>query len=98
VLRFSLHVLGSLDCAIGLDDFRVLNKDGLRFKDELARHKLLDAIGDLFMCGPSTSSKNRTSIYPNTNRDIYRKGISQLVCTANHGHVIITQRTNLQLL
>jgi UDP-3-O-[3-hydroxymyristoyl] N-acetylglucosamine deacetylase len=42
---------GSLDCAVGLDDFRVLNKDSLRFQDEFVRHKLLDAIGDLFMCG-----------------------------------------------
>jgi UDP-3-O-[3-hydroxymyristoyl] N-acetylglucosamine deacetylase (EC 3.5.1.-) len=42
---------GSLDCAIGLDDFRVLNEDGLRFDDEFVRHKMLDAIGDLFMCG-----------------------------------------------
>ena len=42
---------GSLDCAIGLDDFRVLNEDGLRFEDEFVRHKMLDAIGDLFMCG-----------------------------------------------
>ena len=42
---------GSLDCAIGLDDFRVLNEEGLRFEDEFVRHKMLDAIGDLFMCG-----------------------------------------------
>ncbi len=42
---------GSLDCAIGLDDFRVLNEDGLRFEDEFVRHKMLDAIGDLYMCG-----------------------------------------------
>lgn len=42
---------GSLECAIGLDDFRVLNEDGLRFDDEFVRHKMLDAIGDLFMCG-----------------------------------------------
>lgn len=42
---------GSLDNAIVLDDYRVLNEDGLRFKDELVRHKMLDAIGDLFMCG-----------------------------------------------
>ncbi|MXP67192.1 UDP-3-O-acyl-N-acetylglucosamine deacetylase [Pantoea sp. Aalb] len=41
----------SLDCAIGLDDFHVLNADGLRFKDEFVRHKMLDAIGDLFICG-----------------------------------------------
>ena len=42
---------GSLDNAIVLDNYRVLNEDGLRFKDELVRHKMLDAIGDLFMCG-----------------------------------------------
>ena len=42
---------GSLDNAIVLDDYRILNEEGLRFKDELVRHKMLDAIGDLFMCG-----------------------------------------------
>ncbi|MGL9773108.1 MAG: UDP-3-O-acyl-N-acetylglucosamine deacetylase [Sodalis sp. (in: enterobacteria)] len=42
---------GSFDCAIVVDDYRVLNEDGLRFEDEFARHKTLDAIGDLFMCG-----------------------------------------------
>ncbi|WP_225639286.1 UDP-3-O-acyl-N-acetylglucosamine deacetylase [Candidatus Profftia sp. (ex Adelges kitamiensis)] len=42
---------GSLDCAIVVDDYRVLNTDGLRFSDEFVRHKMLDAIGDLFMCG-----------------------------------------------
>ena len=42
---------GSLDNAIVLDDYRILNEDGLRFKDELVRHKMLDAIGDLYMAG-----------------------------------------------
>lgn len=42
---------GSFDCAIVVDDYRVLNDDGLRFEDEFVRHKMLDAIGDLFMCG-----------------------------------------------
>lgn len=42
---------GSFDCAIVMDDYRVLNEDGLRFEDEFVRHKMLDAIGDLFMCG-----------------------------------------------
>lgn len=42
---------GSLDNAIVLDDYRILNEDGLRFKDELVRHKMLDSIGDLYMCG-----------------------------------------------
>lgn len=42
---------GSMDCAIVVDDYRVLNEDGLRFEDEFVRHKMLDAIGDLYMCG-----------------------------------------------
>lgn len=47
----NLALGGSFDCAIVVDDYRVLNEDGLRFEDEFVRHKLLDAIGDLFMCG-----------------------------------------------
>ncbi|WP_407331448.1 UDP-3-O-acyl-N-acetylglucosamine deacetylase [Enterovibrio sp. 27052020O] len=42
---------GSFDCAIVLDDYRILNEDGLRFDNELVKHKVLDAIGDLYMCG-----------------------------------------------
>lgn len=42
---------GSLDNAIILNDEGVMNKDGLRFKDEFIRHKLLDAIGDLYLAG-----------------------------------------------
>jgi UDP-3-O-[3-hydroxymyristoyl] N-acetylglucosamine deacetylase len=42
---------GSLDNAIVLDDFRILNEDGLRYQDEFVRHKILDAIGDLYLLG-----------------------------------------------
>ncbi|WP_434358396.1 UDP-3-O-acyl-N-acetylglucosamine deacetylase [Parasalinivibrio latis] len=42
---------GSFDCAIVLDDYRILNEDGLRFDKEFVKHKVLDAIGDLYMCG-----------------------------------------------
>jgi len=38
---------GSLDNAVVIDDFRIINEDGLRFKDEFVRHKVLDFIGDL---------------------------------------------------
>jgi len=44
---------GSIDNAIVLDDFRVLNEDGLRYEDEFVRHKILDAIGDLYLAGRS---------------------------------------------
>ncbi len=42
---------GSLDNAIVMDEYRVLNSDGLRYADELVKHKLLDAIGDLYLAG-----------------------------------------------
>ncbi len=42
---------GSLDNAIVIDDFRILNEDGLRYKDEFVRHKILDFIGDLAILG-----------------------------------------------
>lgn len=42
---------GSFDNAIVLDDYKILNEDGLRFDNELVTHKVLDAIGDLYMCG-----------------------------------------------
>ncbi len=41
----------SLDNAIVLDEYRVLNEDGLRFDDEFVRHKILDAVGDLYLMG-----------------------------------------------
>jgi UDP-3-O-[3-hydroxymyristoyl] N-acetylglucosamine deacetylase len=44
---------GSLDNAVVLDDYRVLNEDGLRFRDEFVRHKILDAVGDLYLLGAS---------------------------------------------
>jgi UDP-3-O-[3-hydroxymyristoyl] N-acetylglucosamine deacetylase len=42
---------GSLDNAIVMDEYRVLNADGLRFDDEFVKHKVLDAIGDLYLLG-----------------------------------------------
>jgi UDP-3-O-[3-hydroxymyristoyl] N-acetylglucosamine deacetylase len=42
---------GSLDNAIVMDDYRVLNSDGLRYEDEFVKHKVLDAIGDLYLLG-----------------------------------------------
>ena len=42
---------GSLDNAVVLDEYRVLNSDGLRYTDEFVKHKVLDAIGDLYLVG-----------------------------------------------
>ena len=44
---------GSLDNAVVVDDFRILNREGLRYEDEFVKHKILDAIGDLYLLGYS---------------------------------------------
>jgi len=44
---------GSLDNAIVLDEYRIINNDGLRYEDEFVKHKVLDAIGDLYVLGHS---------------------------------------------
>lgn len=49
--QHNLALGGNLDNAIVLDDFRVLNEDGLRYEDEFVKHKILDAIGDLYLLG-----------------------------------------------
>lgn len=49
----NLALGGSMDNSIVLDDYRVLNEDGLRYEDEFVKHKILDAIGDLYLLGRS---------------------------------------------
>lgn len=49
----NLALGGSLDNAVVVDDYRVLNEDGLRYEDECVKHKILDAIGDLYLLGHS---------------------------------------------
>jgi len=48
---------GSMENAVVLDEYKVLNREGLRFADELARHKVLDAVGDLFLLGHRVRGK-----------------------------------------
>lgn len=51
-LRSKNLALGaSMDNAVALDDYRVVNPDGLRYDDEFVRHKILDAVGDLYLIG-----------------------------------------------
>jgi UDP-3-O-[3-hydroxymyristoyl] N-acetylglucosamine deacetylase len=61
---------GSLDNAIVMDEYRVLNADGLRYADEFVKHKVLDAIGDLYLaghrCWPPTAPTSRAT--PSTTR------------------------------
>ena len=49
----NLALGGNLENAIVLDEYRILNEDGLRYEDEFVKHKILDAIGDLYLLGHS---------------------------------------------
>ncbi len=49
----NLALGGSLDNAVVLDEYKVMNEDGLRYKDEFVKHKILDAVGDLSLLGRS---------------------------------------------
>lgn len=51
---------GSLDNAVVLDDYRVINSEGLRFEDEFVRHKILDTIGDVSLLGYEIAGKITT--------------------------------------
>jgi UDP-3-O-[3-hydroxymyristoyl] N-acetylglucosamine deacetylase len=49
----NLALGGSVNNAIVVDEYRVLNEDGLRYEDEFVKHKILDAVGDLYLLGHS---------------------------------------------
>lgn len=84
---------GSLDNAIVLDDYSVLNEDGLRFADEFVRHKVLDFIGDMAMMGTQLQGhftvhcsghtlNNQFLRAINENADIYLEEVSLSEATA----------------
>ena len=59
----NLALGGTLENAIVLDDSKVLNEGGLRYEDEFVKHKILDAIGDLYLLGPQPDRRiQRTQI------------------------------------
>ena len=49
--QMNLALGASMDNTVVMDDFRILNEDGLRYEDEFAKHKILDAVGDLYLLG-----------------------------------------------
>jgi UDP-3-O-[3-hydroxymyristoyl] N-acetylglucosamine deacetylase len=53
----NLALGGSMDNAVVLDDFKVLNPNGLRYDDEFVKHKILDAVGDLYLLGRNAIGK-----------------------------------------
>lgn len=53
IRKHNLALGASLDNAVVLDEFKIVNQDGLRYNDEPVKHKILDAIGDLYLLGHS---------------------------------------------
>ena len=51
LLENNLALGASLDNVIAIDDYRILNEDGLRYTDEIVKHKILDAVGDMYLLG-----------------------------------------------
>ncbi|RLM52656.1 UDP-3-O-[3-hydroxymyristoyl] N-acetylglucosamine deacetylase, partial [Halobellus sp. Atlit-31R] len=69
---------GSLENAIVMDEYRILNADGLRYEDEFVRHKILDAIGDLYIVGhPLLASYTAHKSGHVLNNELLRKLLAQ---------------------
>ena len=72
---------GSLDNAIVLDDDRVINDDGLRYGDEFVKHKILDAIGDLYLLGhPLIGTFSAHKSGHGLNNGLFRELVDQTSC------------------
>jgi UDP-3-O-[3-hydroxymyristoyl] N-acetylglucosamine deacetylase len=72
---------GSLDNAVVIDDFRILNEDGLRYKDEFVRHKILDFIGDLSL---SQSPVIGHFVVKKSGHFLNQKMLTQLMASKKH--------------
>ena len=69
---------GSLDNAIVMDEYRVLNSDGLRYEDEFVKHKVLDAIGDLYLLGhPLIGAFQRLQVRPRAQQPLAARSCSK---------------------
>ena len=69
---------GSFENAIVMDEYRILNQDGLRYEDEFVRHKILDAIGDLYLVGhPLLASYTAHKSGHALNNDLLRALLAQ---------------------
>jgi len=77
----NLAIGGSMDNAIVLDDYRVLNQDGLRYEDEFVKHKILDAIGDIYQLGhPVIGAFHGYKSGHALNNELARKLLKQTDC------------------
>ena len=77
---------GSLDNAVVLDDYHVVNPDGLRYPDEFVKHKMLDAVGDLYMNGHSILGQFRAF---KTGHALNNKLLRALLCDEANYEVVV---------
>lgn len=77
---------GSVDNAIVVDDYRILNEDGLRYEDEFVKHKVLDAIGDLYLLGNSLIGEFRAH---KSGHALNNKSLRQLISQRDAWEVVI---------
>lgn len=76
---------GSLNNAIVLDETKIINSEGLRYPDEFVRHKMLDAIGDLYLCNHNLVGSYRAY---KSGHDLNNKLISKLLASENAYEVV----------
>jgi len=76
---------GSMDNAIVVDQYRVLNEDGLRYEDEFVKHKVLDAIGDLYLLGNSLIGEFRAH---KSGHALNNKSLRQLISQPDAWEVV----------
>jgi UDP-3-O-[3-hydroxymyristoyl] N-acetylglucosamine deacetylase len=76
---------GSVDNAIVVDDYRILNEDGLRYEDEFVKHKVLDAIGDLYLLGNSLIGEFRAH---KSGHALNNKSLRQLISQKDAWEVV----------
>jgi UDP-3-O-[3-hydroxymyristoyl] N-acetylglucosamine deacetylase len=76
---------GSMDNAIVVDEFRILNEDGLRYEDEFVKHKMLDAIGDLYLLGNSLIGEFRAH---KSGHALNNKSLRQLISQTDAWEVV----------
>lgn len=76
---------GSVDNAIVVDEYRILNEDGLRYEDEFVKHKILDAIGDLYLLGNSLIGEFRAH---KSGHALNNKSLRQLIAQKDAWEVV----------
>src|SRR5690625_5800231 len=76
---------GSVDNAIVVDDYRILNEDGLRYEDEFVKHKVLDAIGDLYLLGNSLIGEFKAH---KSGHGLNNKSLRQLIAQTDAWEVV----------